>query len=56
MTECIMLTRTVDDSYDRLMIFMRIGANLEALALMIADCSESNLNVFILLFLISEDG
>ena len=45
-----MLAGTVDDSYDRLMIFLRIGAKKEVFAFRIAEGSGSIFDVFIVPF------
>ena len=50
MTGCFMLAVTVDDSYDRLVIFLGIGAKMELLAFRRAEGSGSILGVFILSF------
>ena len=49
-TACFLLAGIVDDSYDRLVIFLRIGAKVEVLAFMIAEGSGSILDVYILPF------
>ena len=49
-----MLARTVDDSCNRLMIFLKIGAKMDAFAFEIAVRSAQTLDVFILLYLISD--
>ena len=50
MTACFMLAGTVDDSYDMLMISMRIGVKINVLAFRIAEGCGSSLDVLILLF------
>ena len=45
-----MLAGTVNDAYDRLMIFKKNGAKTEVLAFRIAEGSGSIVDVFVLLF------